>query len=129
MLKDVPTIAWMPALALLLPWVGPIACMAQPPGPPASARPAAVPPAAGSRATPGDLDLPPALPAPRPFAPGAGALVPPETGPSPLAAHPTLRPAPFAPNDLRFPINLATALRLSDARPLIVAAAQARVWV
>jgi outer membrane protein TolC len=31
--------------------------------------------------------------------------------------------------DLRFPINLATALRLSDARPLIVAAAQAGVWV
>ncbi len=33
------------------------------------------------------------------------------------------------PGDLRFPINLATALRLSDARPLIVAAAQAGVWV
>jgi outer membrane protein TolC len=33
------------------------------------------------------------------------------------------------PTDLRFPINLATALRLSDARPLIVAAAQASVWV
>ena len=33
------------------------------------------------------------------------------------------------PNDFRFPINLATALRLSDARPLIVAAAQAGVWV
>ena len=33
------------------------------------------------------------------------------------------------PNDLGFPINLATALRLSDARPLIVAAAQASVWV
>ena len=37
-------------------------------------------------------------------------------------------PTPM-PTDLRFPINLATALRLSDARPLIVAAAQARVWV
>ena len=33
------------------------------------------------------------------------------------------------PTDFRFPINLATALRLSDARPLIVAAAQASVWV
>jgi outer membrane protein TolC len=31
--------------------------------------------------------------------------------------------------DLRFPINLATALRLADARPLVVAAAQASVWV
>lgn len=33
------------------------------------------------------------------------------------------------PQDFRFPINLATALRLADARPLIVAAAQASVWV
>src|SRR6185437_2753150 len=36
---------------------------------------------------------------------------------------------PLLPNDVRFPINLATALRLCDARPLIVAAAQASVWV
>ena len=41
----------------------------------------------------------------------------------------TLEPAPLGPNDLRFPINLATALRLADARPLIVAAAQASTWV
>jgi outer membrane protein TolC len=40
-----------------------------------------------------------------------------------------LKEAPLEPTDLRFPINLATALRLSDARPLIVAAAQASVWV
>ena len=40
-----------------------------------------------------------------------------------------LKAAPTEPTDLRFPINLATALRLSDARPLIVAAAQARVWI
>mgnify|MGYP001102535079 CR=1 FL=1 len=40
-----------------------------------------------------------------------------------------LKTAPVEPSDLRFPINLATALRLSDARPLIVAAAQASVWV
>ena len=32
------------------------------------------------------------------------------------------------PGDLRFPINLATALRLADARPLLVAAAQASAW-
>ncbi len=30
---------------------------------------------------------------------------------------------------MRFPINLPAALRLSDARPLVVAAAQASVWV
>jgi outer membrane protein TolC len=40
-----------------------------------------------------------------------------------------IRPVPLEPTDLGFPINLATALRLSDARPLIVAAAQASVWV
>ncbi len=51
------------------------------------------------------------------------------TPPSPLATTLRLKAAPFDPNDVRFPINLATALRLSDARPLIVAAAQARVWV
>src|SRR5262249_18307313 len=50
-------------------------------------------------------------------------------GPSPLATDLRLKPAPLEPTDLRFPINLATALRLSDARPLIVAAAQASVWV
>ncbi len=37
--------------------------------------------------------------------------------------------APLGPEDREFPINLATALRLSDARPLIVAASQASVWV
>jgi outer membrane protein TolC len=40
-----------------------------------------------------------------------------------------VKAAPLEPTDLRFPINLATALRLSDARPLIVAAAQASAWV
>ena len=40
-----------------------------------------------------------------------------------------MNPAPFEPTDRRFPINLATALKLSDARPLVVAAAQAGVWV
>ena len=44
---------------------------------------------------------------------------------SPLASGLNLKPAPFERTDVRFPINLATALRLSDARPLIVAAAQA----
>jgi outer membrane protein TolC len=40
-----------------------------------------------------------------------------------------LKPAPLESSDVGFPINLATALRLSDARPLIVAAAQASVIV
>ncbi len=35
---------------------------------------------------------------------------------------------PLESGDLRLPINLATALRLADARPLIVASAQASAW-
>ncbi len=53
----------------------------------------------------------------------------PSPGPNPLATGLTLRPAPAEPSDVRLPINLATALRLSDARPLVIAAAQASVWV
>ena len=48
--------------------------------------------------------------------------------PSPLATNMKLKSAPFEPSDFRFPMNLATALKLSDARPLIVASAQASVW-
>ena len=70
---------------------------------------------------PGRLDLPGHAPGP-----GGGRA---STRPDPLAFDMTLKPAPFEPTDRRFPINLATALRLSDARPLVVAAAQAGVWV
>src|SRR5581483_1369427 len=52
-----------------------------------------------------------------------------EASTSALATGLRLKPAPLESTDFRFPINLATALRLSDARPLIVAAAQAGVWV
>ena len=61
--------------------------------------------------------------------PRAGGGSPAATTPSPFQVKVTLKPAPLEPTDFRFPINLATALRLSDARPLIVAAAQASVWV
>lgn len=40
-----------------------------------------------------------------------------------------MRPPPLEPGDLGFPINLATVLRLSDARPILVAATGANVWV
>jgi hypothetical protein len=77
-----------------------------------------------------------AIPPPREFRlgqqPPATAPVPGEAStPSPLESELALRlkPAPLAPTDLRFPISLATALRLSDGRPLLVAAAQASVWV
>ena len=55
---------------------------------------------------------------------------------SPLEAPPpndgevaTLEVPKPEPGDLRFPINLATALRLADVRPLIIAAAQATAWM
>jgi outer membrane protein TolC len=47
---------------------------------------------------------------------------------SPLEFDMKLKSAPFAATDFRFPINLASALQLSDARPLIVASAQVGVW-
>lgn len=40
-----------------------------------------------------------------------------------------LRPAPLENTDLPLPINLAAALQLADARPLLVAAAQASAWI
>jgi outer membrane protein TolC len=46
-----------------------------------------------------------------------------------LTVHVDLKPAPLEPTDLGFPMSFATALRLADARPLLVAAAQASVWV
>jgi outer membrane protein TolC len=46
-----------------------------------------------------------------------------------LATDLSLKVAPVEPSDWQLPINLAAALRLSDARPLVVAAAQASVWV
>jgi outer membrane protein TolC len=71
------------------------------------------------------------IPPPRPFPPQGESTV--RMAPGPLGEDAnrvfTIKPAPLEPNDLRFPINLATALRLSAARPLIVAAAQASVWV
>jgi outer membrane protein TolC len=59
----------------------------------------------------------------------AQAAGPVELGEPPLNFDTILRPIPLEPSDFRFPINLATALRLSDARPLMVAAAQASAWV
>ena len=75
-------------------------------------------------------DEPPLTPSPGPAGRVPGGVGPAAAaGPNPLATDLKLKPAPAGPTDLRFPINLAAALRLSDARPLIVAAAQARVWV
>ncbi|HEY2157234.1 MAG TPA: hypothetical protein VGH33_16525 [Isosphaeraceae bacterium] len=122
--------AWAAILAAasLSGWAGPAPCAAQ--ILPATADPsvtrarrfllpgtAAV--AAGLDRAQAGTPLPAALPAPRPTTTPSGEL----------ASTADLDPAPLAPGDLQFPINLATALRLSDARPLVVAAAQASVWV
>ncbi|WP_165223835.1 TolC family protein [Aquisphaera insulae] len=72
---------------------------------------------------------PPSRPAQGP-ASGLGPVPSPlPPSPPPLGEAPKIQAAALGPDDLRFPINLAAALRLSDARPLVVAAAQARVWV
>ena len=62
---------------------------------------------------------------------GRPASGPPEALPPlpPLQSQPDLRPAPLEATDQAFAINLATALRLADARPLVVSAAQASAWV
>src|SRR5262249_13081597 len=145
--------AW-PSILVVGTWlVGlePGSCLAQPPpsavpaaGNPAGAAPPPAPdrPGAPGGSVPGWVRAPAP---PVPDAPGGGQppttpagprraprSPPPATPPQPvesLARFPNLPEAPTEPADLRFPINLATALRLSDAQPIVVAAAQASVWV
>jgi outer membrane protein TolC len=130
-------------LALLLAGVEPVPRLAraqQPVPPPADMLPSTVSPAIARFASQGGRDIPtsplpsplpppspPGLPAPD--SPGAPRSSLETMGPGPFEVKLDLKPAPLEPTDFRFPINLATALRLSDARPLIVAAAQASVWV
>jgi outer membrane protein TolC len=52
-----------------------------------------------------------------------------ERPPTPGGEVLDMRPPPPEPGDLRFPINLATALRLADARPIIVSTTGANVWI
>ena len=115
--------AWMFVALWQCACLDPLRCAAQPPPSP----PPAQPPADNTGDRQDARDLPQPLPPPLSTMPGR--RVPAVTPPSPLATPLSLKAAPFEPTDLRFPINLATALRLSDARPLIVAAAQAGVWV
>jgi outer membrane protein TolC len=112
--------AWMPIAVVLLVRVEAAAGADQPPVPPST-----IPPTV-ARVNQAERDLPPPLPPSLSPAPGRGTG---GEGANPLATDLKLKAAPMAPKDLRFPINLATALRLSDARPLVVAAAQAGVWM
>ena len=113
-------------LAVLLPsWSGSSDCRAEAPAArlprPIAPRLAQGPSVEAPGPIPVDGALPPALPTSE-IQPSPG----PGTGEN-LGMR--LPPAPLDPADLPLPINLATALRLSDARPLMVAAAQASVWV
>jgi hypothetical protein len=69
------------------------------------------------------------IPSPLDIPPRPSQKSPLQLPPPPGGETVTLPLPPLEPGDLRFPINLATALRLADARPLIVAAAQASAWV
>jgi outer membrane protein TolC len=120
---------------LLLARVGPAPCPAQSQAP----QPTQAPPSAAPGRGQADQPLPP----PPPVLPGyepekAGGKGPPgppwqksplERSTPPGGEVVEVKPPPLEPGDLRFPINLATALRLSDARPLVVVAAQASAWV
>jgi outer membrane protein TolC len=82
--------------------------------------------------TPNTANAAPSLPADRTQTPTGNLRTPAgrrlaSAVPSPDRSF-TLKSAPTDPKDFRFRINLATALRLSDARPLVVAAAQAGAW-
>jgi outer membrane protein TolC len=116
--------------AVLHAWVELSPCAAQPAAAPSSENPSPLSAVVDAQNGQRVQDLPRALPdqaGPTGSARGDNVSVVP--GRSPLFTPVDLKPAPTEPTDLRFPINLATALRLSDARPLIVAAAQARVWI
>jgi outer membrane protein TolC len=124
--------------ASLVAWPGPLPCRGQQPTSPphlasgsippprpftaASTEPSTSPGAALTSASAGAQAGQPLPPALTPVRAGTG------TQPG-LDETFKFKAAPLEPSDIRLPINLATALRLSDARPLIVAAAQASVWV
>jgi outer membrane protein TolC len=88
----------------------------------------------------------PSATVPESYSPGRGEATPHSPGPAPGSCTdplgvlqgpvvtegqlpPRLQPGQLQDTDLGLPINLATALRLADARPLVIAAAQASLRV
>ena len=137
--------AWPLAVvvALSLCWFESARCVAQAPAGaqplpgtrPATAASSGAPVQTPSLPPPNPAGAAPSVPQPVP-PPGQPPLVrslvpttPNRTGTEALAQVVRLKEAPTELTDVRFPINLATALRLADARPIMVAAAQASVWV
>lgn len=116
-------------------WVAPAECTAESPTRPVPTGQAT--PDAPQRQIVREVPASTTLTASRSFDPGQASGSGDLSQPSARGSTPTgsgadalkLKPAPIEPADLPYPINLATALRLSDARPLIVAAAQASTWV
>jgi hypothetical protein len=108
--------------ALCFPWLASLPCRAQAPtGPPAAQ--SQVNPRASTEGIKTTFPQPLDIPA-QPSQKSPLQLPPPPGGETVALPQPKLEPG-----DLSFPINLATALRLSDARPLLVAAAQASAWM
>jgi outer membrane protein TolC len=122
---------------LLVPWLRPAPAGAQSPAaPPTATTPA--PARGGAEQT---IPAPRRAPADADSTPLGGAdksiSSSPPSQKSPLEKPPPpdkelekdLQVPPLEPGDLRFPINLAAALRLADARPLVVVAAQSSAWI
>ncbi|HEY7156567.1 MAG TPA: hypothetical protein VH575_21545 [Gemmataceae bacterium] len=121
--------------ALLLAWLQPSLGRAQPQAPP-PAREEAEPTIPSPRRTTSPDAAPPRGVTERTQFPQRLELPAQPSKKSPLEKPPPadgevvkLDLPPLEAGDLRYPINLATALRLSDARPLIIASAQASAWV
>ncbi len=115
---------------LLLRGVGSVPCWGQPP----ASLPASLPDPGPTIATaPSDPNLPvgTAAPAGETLPPPRSAQDRPAAAATPTTGDPALglKCPPLETTDLPLPINLAAALRLSNAQPLVVVGAQAAVWV
>jgi outer membrane protein TolC len=121
-------------MALLLACLAPVPCSAQTPAPSASSEQPQLPQGSGMQGADA-IRAGSGAPLAQFPDPGDRQAGPPshksslEYPPVPGGEVLDLKLPPAEPGDLRFPINLATALRLADARPIIVSAAGASVWV
>jgi hypothetical protein len=113
---------------LALWWLRALPCPAQTPAQPPEQRRDAEPPIRSQQQTSGSSPLL-KLPSPLDLPPQPSKKSPLELPPPPGGETVQMPLPPTEAGDLRFPINLATALRLSNARPLIIAAAEAGAWV
>lgn len=121
-------------MALLLACLAPVLCSGQTPAPSASSGQIQRPQGSGTLGadTAGARSGSPLVQFPDPGEKLTGRpsqKSPLERPPVPGGEVLDLKLPPLEPGDLRLPINLATALRLADARPIIISATGATVWV